>query len=429
MKKLIVNGFGPINNLDLEVKDYMVFVGPQASGKSTVSKLLYFFDELWKEIVYPKDEVFRLFASGKADKIDFAQFEIYLKNWISLTFVNVFGALANVSDNESTVKFEYDAKKSVLLKFSDKVEVLFSEELSKEIPNRAKILVTAVSVYGLSSSDSRIFLESLFKDEVSVVPSGSDKDILFIPTGRSIATTIANQLHNLEFKNVDHLTRSFVKRIINERLYFNKGVKGFIETYKKGNSVRSDFNINLAQKFIGDIVKGEYIFEFENEKIQLDNGRSIALNYASSGQQEALWIVLFCLDFMINNKNVDLYIEEPEAHLYPESQKNIMDLIAMFFNSANNQVVITTHSPYILGSINNLLYAHRVGQKYPEQVSKYINKEIWLDYQRIGAYLVQNGTITNIMDSELNLIQNEVIDGIARQINEDFDALFELENN
>ena len=42
-------------------------------------------------------------------------------------------------------------------------------------------------------------------------------------------------------------------------------------------------------------------------------------------------------------------VEEPEAYLFPVAQKQIIDF------------AITTHSPYILSSLNNLLYAYNLG--------------------------------------------------------------------
>ena len=43
MEKIIINKLGPIKNCDLNLKDFMVFTGPQASGKSTIAKSIFFF--------------------------------------------------------------------------------------------------------------------------------------------------------------------------------------------------------------------------------------------------------------------------------------------------------------------------------------------------------------------------------------------------
>ena len=51
MQKLIVRNFGPIKELDLEIKDLMLFIGEQATGKSTVAKLVYFFKSLREKLI------------------------------------------------------------------------------------------------------------------------------------------------------------------------------------------------------------------------------------------------------------------------------------------------------------------------------------------------------------------------------------------
>jgi predicted ATPase len=50
MSKLRVRNFGPIKELELEVNDYCLFIGPQVSGKSTIAKLVYYFLSLKDEV-------------------------------------------------------------------------------------------------------------------------------------------------------------------------------------------------------------------------------------------------------------------------------------------------------------------------------------------------------------------------------------------
>ena len=39
-ERLVVRNFGPITNLDIEIRPLTLFIGTQGSGKSTVAKLL-----------------------------------------------------------------------------------------------------------------------------------------------------------------------------------------------------------------------------------------------------------------------------------------------------------------------------------------------------------------------------------------------------
>ena len=46
MPKLTINNLGPVSACEIEIKDFMVFTGPQASGKSTIAKSIFFFNNL-----------------------------------------------------------------------------------------------------------------------------------------------------------------------------------------------------------------------------------------------------------------------------------------------------------------------------------------------------------------------------------------------
>ena len=43
MQKLIIDNFKQITHAEIEIKDFLLLIGPQASGKSTIAKLIYFF--------------------------------------------------------------------------------------------------------------------------------------------------------------------------------------------------------------------------------------------------------------------------------------------------------------------------------------------------------------------------------------------------
>ena len=122
-----------------------------------------------------------------------------------------------------------------------------------------------------------------------------------------------------------------------------------------------------------------------------------------------------------------MVIEEPEAHLYPEAQKYISEMIALAANKDGNNVIITTHSPYILSSINNLLYAKEVGKNHPEKVEKIVDRSLWLDYNRVMTYFVDNGGVRPIMDQEMKMIKSEEIDSASRIINEQYSNLADIE--
>ena len=50
MERLIVRNFGPIKDVEIEIPRLLVFIGDQASGKSTLGKLIYIFKFVPKAI-------------------------------------------------------------------------------------------------------------------------------------------------------------------------------------------------------------------------------------------------------------------------------------------------------------------------------------------------------------------------------------------
>ena len=42
MQKILIHKLGPVEHCELEISDFTVFTGPQASGKSTMLKVCFF---------------------------------------------------------------------------------------------------------------------------------------------------------------------------------------------------------------------------------------------------------------------------------------------------------------------------------------------------------------------------------------------------
>ena len=46
-----IRNFGPIRQAEIDVNDLTILIGEQASGKSTIAKLVYFFKSLRNDLV------------------------------------------------------------------------------------------------------------------------------------------------------------------------------------------------------------------------------------------------------------------------------------------------------------------------------------------------------------------------------------------
>lgn len=200
-----------------------------------------------------------------------------------------------------------------------------------------------------------------------------------------------------------------------------------LATYSVGKTILSSQIVNEALGLIKKILRGTYRYNNGEEQIVLDDGKYVKINFSSSGQQESVWILNLLFYYLLQQKPILFIIEEPESHLFPESQKYITELIALVSN-CKHSIVLTTHSPYVLGTLNNLLYAHTIPERYAKRAGKIVPEAFWLNDKNLDSWFVKNGMVENCMDQEIHMIQNERIDEISKVINNEFDRLLDLQS-
>ena len=94
--------------------------------------------------------------------------------------------------------------------------------------------------------------------------------------------------------------------------------------------------------------------------------------------------------------------------------------------------MITTHSPYILSSINNLLFAQQVVNNFPElqeAVQKEINQYSWIDSKDFRAYaLSKSNTIycRSILEKKTGMIAQNYLDSVSDEISKEFNQIYQL---
>ncbi len=196
-------------------------------------------------------------------------------------------------------------------------------------------------------------------------------------------------------------------------------------------------NFDYVEKKTFEILKGEWINDNGEEKIIIDSHKSIDIRNSSSGQQEAIRILQDILVVTIRGLPLLRIVEEPEAHLFPVAQKSLIELLALVVNqNDDNQLIITTHSPYILTVFNNLLFAQRVVDKNPSaesEVSKLIPQEFWLKAEDFSAYSLGNSSIEeepeyceSIFNQQTGVIKQNYLDEVSEMLGGDFNTLYSI---
>ena len=129
-------------------------------------------------------------------------------------------------------------------------------------------------------------------------------------------------------------------------------------TNKVVNEINGIFNIlELDVKLKGFSKDEKTMPIFENSA-----GEEFDINDLSSGEKQLFLRTLSIK--MLEPKNSIILIDEPELSLHPKWQQRIIEVYKKI--GENNQIIVATHSPHILGSVSNenifILYRNENGK-------------------------------------------------------------------
>jgi predicted ATPase len=111
-------------------------------------------------------------------------------------------------------------------------------------------------------------------------------------------------------------------------------------------------------------------------------GKCAPISMTPSGVREVLSVALA----LVYPEHINIFVEEPEAHLHPRALRHLAGLIARAVNNGK-RVLVTTHSDYLIGYINNLIVASRLPQDKLVELG-YRRNEV-LEPEQVAAYLVK----------------------------------------
>ena len=101
MERIVINKLGPIGHCDVEINDFMVLTGPQASGKSTIAKSIFFFKNIKNLILMQINKRF----FGENDTMRLSIKNRLIKE-IRSNFLQTFGSTWCM-DNDMSVEYYY----------------------------------------------------------------------------------------------------------------------------------------------------------------------------------------------------------------------------------------------------------------------------------------------------------------------------------
>ncbi|ASJ20869.1 hypothetical protein BHAMNSH16_04090 [Brachyspira hampsonii] len=427
MQKIIIKNLLVVKDFEMEINRFNLIIGEQSSGKSTISKAIFFFKEINTQI--------RFYIFAYKNKIQYRIKEIYY-NIIKDFFISIFGKLENI-DNDLYLKYVYKYNTYIeITKKNNNLDINYSENI---IIFFNKLEIDIKRLFGeYLNVNSVVRFEDIFERGIGKeINDFFENELItyYIPASRSSIALLNNQRTRLDYNTIDFIFYPFLTLVEKIEFLFKDGVRNFV---KNVNDDDKKIILNEMNKKIEKYMGGQYFCDDKFGYIKLDNtNKKIPVDKISSGQQEILWLLNVLLGIIwLNKKNIFVIIEEPEAHLYPNMQKEIIDFIVNFMNITNSNILITTHSPYILTSANNLLYAGKLKENYKnnkekiEKINNIVGEYSYINPNEINAFklYLNDFRYTNLINEE-NEINCEEIDDISNTINETYTKLFDMELN
>lgn len=387
---LEVHNFLTLKECIITRSKFTVLIGPQAEGKSIIAKLFYFCNYC---IQY-----YQLAKNTET-----------LKNEMTEFFSDIF---PNILWKNKIFSITYSIDSyHIFIKNSKKFSIEFSDVLDRDMN-------ITIAFYQRFIKKKNLDKENDFWILYDEIPYPMKFRELFITDKR--------QMFFLKDLNKFYLLK------LEEKIYhdfslslicFNSLISS--EYYNKNLQKRDNIFIDNYERLLNGI------FNNEGETLYIRNKANInvPIELTSSGQQELSSLLMMLNTQDINNH--DVYIEEPETHLFPTTQRDLIaDLVAMTYRN-NSTLFLTTHSPYILSALNIHIAASEVVGQTEDKVTAMqaiIPKDQWIPFSDIQCYVITGGKACNIMDKEAMMIDFSIIDACADNLTEQLNSVLHVLN-
>ena len=401
--KLEIENFGPIKEGKIETKKVTVLIGNQGSGKSTVAKLLATFAWMEKD-AYRRDNSICSATNFYDNITNFLKYHCidkYVKD--DNTFLFYEGAVAQICYSPSNEMESEDCPFTLLpCKYQLPKITYFPAERSfiSSIKN-----IKDGQSFSLWSRSLQEFKE-IFQEAKEIL-----KNSLKLP------------INNLNIEYHKFYDTIYVKGT-NYNIPLSDAASGF----------QSFVPLFLVADYLSKMLKsGREMSGEEREKFKKESAEILNDPVFTDEQKRML---LSNLAYKMNVKRTINIIEEPEQNLFPTSQREVLNCLLGYNNEVEgNELILTTHSPYILSYLMLAIQAAEIKEKAKgnaEILSKLyevVPEKAITPMKDVVVYeLNDDGTISELpqsygLPSNDNFLNNEL--GKANSL---FSELMEIEN-
>ena len=401
MQTIEIKNVGPIVSIKIDLSRYNVFIGKQSSGKSTIAKIIS--HSLWMEkevCTHPYIPVSEYEESFYGNLVDFHNMKGY--------FSHPFHYISYESD---CISILYSQEKCTIRRKNEATDYLRDKILY--IPAERNIVVYSDSISGVNNLKSfatdwqsaRDYYDKKNKQKIL------DLNVKFYQ--ENIGGKTINKIEGWRGKEKYDLRLSDGSSGLQSVIPITATVDFFTDEF---------FNPQTAEQLLlaSDNFSFKKIFEYSSEKYK--NGIKNESESAMKGFVNEL------TNLIVTHKTC-FVIEEPEINLFLYTLDQLIGFIINCCNRKKREhtLTITTHSPYILSSINILLLAGLILEKNEtRETLNQITRGAVISPHEISVYAIDNGKLKSLVSKETGLIDDNYLDSASDILASRFNHLYDL---
>ena len=395
MAHIVIKNVGPIKKAELDLNKINVFMGPQSSGKSTIAKIISYCSWYEKNVILTS----KLTKDFYKELLEFHNLE---DNYFSET------SYIEYKSNNIHIIFPGKDVKKLEVKVSVSIDNVFKNEKIEYIPaERNFVTIPGIGKYNESRNNVLSFLYDWFeakreiiKEKTFISPIKSlnqiayyynqeeDTDNIIIENGTEIKLRNASS----GIMSVTPLVIAFDYML--HTVYLKKRIKSPFEVINIQSKI--DNYDETTKERIKKLVDG-----IENLRSYLN--KDLPLSFDEQDIDKMQNDLNKALGFDSDYNYSKVIIEEPELNLFPDTQKDLIYYMLSVLNQEEreHQLVLTTHSPYILFSLNNCMMGGLVKDKIPEDKrNEFESFHSWIDPKKVSIYEIHDGGLMPIQDED-----------------------------
>jgi ABC-type lipoprotein export system ATPase subunit len=414
MKRIVIKNVGPIKHVDVELKRFNFFIGPQSSGKSTIAKILSTCTWVEKEVATTLD------ANAIPTSEDFVE------------LIEDFHKMSGYFEDSSEILYETNAIKLI---YSDKTLNIELKDginyLRKKIcyipAERNMVTLPELQGFEFGSTNLRSFLFDWFSAREFYSPANKS-DILGLGVKyfydkdekkyKDRIEHINGRTYQIPLSSASSGLQSIIPLLIMLQYYSDE----YYRKYKRKTSFDENDKELLLRKRLTDLLVIEPLypnFEYSNRQIYLK-----IINDQINAQDPKYLDVLHNYQTAVRQLTVptstSFIVEEPEQNLFPSTQLEIIETMVRLCNGEKKHgFTVTTHSPYIINFLNIL-----IARYYKEVENTSLNPD------ELNVFSVQDGRLVSQMQFNSASKHSSVnVDELTEAMQTMYDEYRELKRN